>query len=80
MNTKMNIKYVILLMSITLILGVTAMTLNLYKNAQATICPIDQVSEHLQEANTAYNEQNYVELKNSLDSIQELIDSVKEEE
>lgn len=47
--------------------------------SQATICPIDQISEHLAEANTAYNEQNYVELKNSLDSMQELVESVEDE-
>jgi hypothetical protein len=49
-------------------------------NAQGTICPIDQFAKHLEAANTAYNEQNYVEVKNSLDSMQELVEATEEED
>jgi len=50
------------------------------QDAQATICPIDQVEEQLDAANKAYEQQNYIEVKNNLDSIQELVNSVKDEE
>ena len=69
------------IVGLTILLGLHASGLVVFSwnDAQATICPIDKVAQEVTNAQEAFAAQDYVEVGNSLESLQELVDLTKEE-